>query len=372
MIIIALTIVTMFIMRARIQSLKLDIKTEKDESARIQNNYDVSQDSIKTYLDDNKVMTSEISAYKLNVNELNVKYKTLFSLYLKEKNKPPIYLIEYRSKIDEKITNISTIVSDTSISFVDSARFSANNYRTISGYIPYKLTYHIKKDLVNKFAFEQALYYAYILEENGCDEAKVVAFKDNKEITIKEALKIKNEVVVYKVRILQSDQKLTFKEISDRYKIGENLISTNNINGKFEYYVGSVIPFKNIEPIVDDDAIDTYAKINTFPATINFKQGMEVYAGLYTDKKTGKTMINVKSLYPGLTFTNIVGADIMQDPISRKAARDFRREFGFGINLGYGMFFNNAPGGYVIETGPTIAIGLNWTPRFLQFGPSKK
>jgi len=291
---------------------------------------------------------------------------------LKEKDKKPIVIIEYVTTNEAKITNISTLVSDTAISFIDTARFSKDNYRDIKGSIPYKITYHIKKDLVNKYAFEQALYFAYVLEESGCEYAKVVAFKNNNEIPIKEALKDKEgKNLIYKVRILQisgNSPRLTIDQVSDKYKVDKKIITTDYKDGIYSYYVGNIVPFQNLEPLIDNKNENTYADLKVYPATIDFKQGMTVYTGLYKDQKTGKPMIQVKSGYPGLEFTNIVGADIMQDEVSRKVARDFRREFGVGLNIGYGAFFVDN----MMRSGFVGTIGINYTPRFLQFGPSGK
>lgn len=366
---IAIAIAIMVIQRNRILGLKNDVKDSKEEASRIQNNYDASQDTIKVYRDKAGNLVSSISAYKITIKELNSKYSNLFNLYTKEKNKPPIYIVEYKTKIDEKISNISTMVDDTSITFIDSVKFSDGNYRNISGNIPYNVTYHIKKDMVNQYAFEKALYFAYVLEENGVPDSKIIAFKDGKKIPIKEALKDNNSGdILFKVEILKSSTQFSLKQISDKYKIDEKLLALEYENGQFIYYVGNIIPFKNINPIIEKEDLNTYAKINTGKATINYQQGMEIYTGLYKDKKTGRPMIEIKSNYPGLKFTNIVGADIMQDPTSRKVAREFRKEFGFGLSMGYGAAFVDN----LIKSGFVINAGINWSPRFLQFGPSKK
>ena len=371
MILIALTISIILGMRWKINSLNLKLAAQVEETNRVQNNYDASQDTIKTYKDKNGNLVSEKQSYIVKLGELDTKYKNLFTLYTKEKNKEPIVIIEYVTTNEEKITNISTLVSDTSISFIDTARFSKDNYRDIKGTMPYKITYHIKKDLVNKYAFEQALYLSYFLKEKGCENSQVVAFKNSEEIPIKDALNDKEgKDLTYKVKILQvsgNEVKLTPVEIADKYKINDK-ITTQYKDSIYSYYVGNIVPFQNIKPLIDNKDENTYGELKVYPATIDFKLGMTVQTGLYKDTKTNKPMIYVKSGYPGLIFTNINGADIMQDEVSRKVARQFRREFGIGFNLGYGIFpINN-----VIKTGFVGSVGINYTPRFLQFGPSKK
>lgn len=367
---IAATIITFFAMRKSIAKWKTQASVERQEKDRIQTNLDAAGDTIRVYRDSNGNLTSEISAYKLKITELNSKYKNLFNLYLKEKNKEPIYIVEYRTKLDEKITNISTLVSDTAITFLDSVKYTNGNYRTISGTIPYKMTYHIKKDLVNKFAFQQALYYAYVLEENGCKDPEVVAFKDNKRITIKEALKEKDpKGIIYRVKILETTENLSLKQVSDRYKVDEKLLVMSHQDNIFRYYIGNIVPFQNIEPMVENADLDTYAKLFTSPASIKFSQRANIYTGLYNDTKTGRPMISVKTDYPGLTFDKIVGADILSDNPSKKVLRNSRPEFGIGLNIGYGGFIyrNKATGNFELKTGPEISLGLNFTPKWAQF-----
>jgi len=354
------------------------VKDSQEESARIQNNYDASLDTIRVFKDKNGNMVSEISAYKIKVSELNDKYNNLFKLYVKEKNKPPIYIVEYTTDLNEKISNVSTLVTDTSIAFLDSVSFSDGNYRSIKGNIPYKLVYHIKKDMVTKYAFEQALYFAYTLEEKGIKDPKVMAFKDYgngryTEIPIRRALEDKSgKGVIFKVRILETDKNYTLSELSNAYGIDEKLLTSEVINGRYIYYIGRIIPFQNVEPVIDLTDLDMFASLHTDPATMNFHQGMLIHTGLYKDQKTGKIMIDVKTNYPGLTFTNIVGADIMNDKESKKLTRDFRKEFGVGIGIGYGFaLVKDADNNMVLKNGPTFSVGLNWTPKFLQFGPSK-
>jgi uncharacterized LabA/DUF88 family protein len=362
---------TILFLRWQNLSLKSKLEKEKTEVVRLQDNYDASIDTISVYRDKNGNLTSVVKAYKLEISELNGKYNDLFKLYVKEKNKEPIVIIEYRTKIDEKITNISTVVSDTSITFIDSVRYSEGSYRSISGNIPYKMTYHIKKDMVNKFSFEKALYFAYILEEEHfVKDAEVVAFKDDKIIKNSYALKDKEgKNIVYRIKIIESQKEISLKDLSDKYKIDQNIITSRYSDGIYTYYAGNITPSSNIEPIVEPTDIDIFGKLFTNNANLVLRQGIQLNTSLVKDKKTNKVLINVKSDYPGLIFTNVIGADIMSDPISRKVAREFRKEYGIGLNVGYGFFLiPDVNNGYIIKRGPEISVGLNWTPKFLQFG----
>lgn len=370
-IIIIGVIVTFVLMINRINSLNYQLQERDEEIERVENNYLTSLDTIKIFKDANGNLVSQISAYQLKIEELNTEYSNLFDLYIKEKNKEPIVIIEYRTKLEEKITNISTILTDTTIYFADSVKYSDGSYRSVEGTIPYNITYHIKKDMVNKFAFEKALYLAYVLEENGVENAKVMAFSDNKNITIKQALDKDTKDLVFKIKILESKKRESKKDLAKKYKIEEKLITEEYIDKQYIYYVGSIYPYNNLEPLIPQDSIDIFGNLTIGEVELVLKQGISLYTGLVKDKKTGRILIEVKSDYPGITFNNIVGADIMKDEISRKVSRQFRKEFGIGINIGYGGMLLPGNGGYVIKTGPVFSVGLNWSPKFLQFGASK-
>lgn len=362
---------TFYLMRNQILNLKEQVAVEKNEVERIKNNYDASLDTIRVYRDKNGNMTSQISGYKLTINEMDKKYKDLFKLYIKEKNKEPIVIVEYITKVDEKITNISTIVTDTTITFADSVRYSEGSYRAITGTIPYKITYHIKKDLVNRFAFEKALYFAYILEQDySVKDAEVIAFKDNKIIKVKDALKDKEtKNLIYRIKIKESDDPINLEDISNEYKIDKNILTRKYEDDKYVYYAGNIVPSSNIEPAVDVDELNTFGNLFTQKASLSIRQSIQLSTSLSKDKKTNKILIDVRSDYPGISFDNIVGADIMENPASRKIARGFRKEFGIGVNMGYGFqLIPDVNNGYVIKRGPTVSIGLNWTPKIFQFG----
>lgn len=227
--------------------------------------------------------------------------------------------------------------------------------------------------MVNKFAFEKALYFAYLLEENGVENAEVISFKNNKIISNKEALKdIEAKDLIYRVKIFESDKKIELKYLSDKYNIDENIILQIYKNDRYIYYAGNIIPSSNVEPLIDNKDLNIFSNLNAGKVDLDFKQRIQISTGLFKDTKTGKILINVKTDYPGIQFDNIVGADIMSDPISKKVSRDFRKEFGIGLNLGYGFFLMpDVNNGYIIRRGPEISVGINWSPKFLQFGSSK-
>jgi translation initiation factor 1 (eIF-1/SUI1) len=110
---------------------------------------------------------------------------------------------------------------------------------------------------------------------------------------------------------------------------------------------------KNIRYSVSADKLD-----------FNINQGISLTTGLFKDPDNGKIKIRTETGYPGITFTDIQGAYIMENEESKKIAKGLRKPMGVGLNIGYGANFS----GNQIIWGPQISVGLNITPKILQFG----
>ena len=67
--------------------------------------------------------------------------------------------------------------------------------------------------------------------------------------------------------------------------------------------------------------------------------------------------------YPGVTFTKLEGASILDDPKNKPALRQLRKNWSLGIQAGYGMTLN----GNNINGAPYLGIGLSYSPKFLQW-----
>ena len=121
------------------------------------------------------------------------------------------------------------------------------------------------------------------------------------------------------------------------------------------------IPYK----IIFDSADSLYKAVPDL-GSFELTQGMNLNLGLFQDKKTRKISIIADTDYPGVTFTTLDGASIMDDPANKKILRKMRKPWGLGLNLGYGFLIDPAAG--TINTGPYVGLGLSYTPKFLQWG----
>ena len=110
--------------------------------------------------------------------------------------------------------------------------------------------------------------------------------------------------------------------------------------------------------------IDTLKnKLITKHGNFNIEMGMGLSLGLFKDDKTKKISIMVDTDYPGVKFTKLEGASIMDDPNNKPALRQLRKSWGVGVQVGYGMTLN----GNSVTTSPYLGIGLNYSPKFLQW-----
>ena len=237
------------------QKAKAQVLLEQQEKKRIQNNWEASLDTLKQFKVGDSTNRAQISGYELTLNELETKYSDLLADFEIEKNKPPKVLIKTEYIIKEVIKEVPVYVTVDSngvksFEFSDSLKHNENNWRSLSGKIP------------------------FIIDTIGSE-----------------------------TRVIPQE-------------------------GSF------LVQF-----------------------------GMNLNLGLFQDTETRKVMIKADSDYPGIEFTSIEGASILDDPKNKKVLRSLRKSFGLGVNIGYGIGFN----GSNITPGPYIGLGVSYQPKFLQW-----
>lgn len=370
-IIIALLIGLFFYQRSRTQTFKFKYDEQVKETSRINNNWKADGDTIRLMMDKNGKLTGEISGYKITQKELTSKYDSLFSLYKWEKNKPPKVIIEYRYILSETLTKVPTEVEGDSLIIVyDSINYGDGNWRIIQAKIPFSIVYRIKSDSVNSFEFIKALKYAFELQQLGIKDAFVVLYENNKRTSYINSKNV--DSLIYRVQIYATNIDFTKKQIADKFNLKEEDIYKTYEDGIYKYMTGMFVPKLNINPIISLDELNSYAQLNAGLSNINLNIGMKLGSSLLIDSKTGEIIIRVSTKYPGITFEDIRGAEIMSSIKSNnKVSRSFRKEWGIGFNLGLGMMPVAANNTFQLRFGPVMSVGINYTPRWLQFGPSQ-
>ena len=100
--------------------------------------------------------------------------------------------------------------------------------------------------------------------------------------------------------------------------------------------------------------------VNFGNATIELNQNIFLTASLIRDTKTKELFVNLLTDYPGTTFNSAQGILIDQQGKAFKSLQyENRKTLGIGLQLGVGLSGNGI--------GPYVGIGLNYTPKFLQW-----
>lgn len=100
--------------------------------------------------------------------------------------------------------------------------------------------------------------------------------------------------------------------------------------------------------------------INFGNATIDLKQNIFLSASLTRDNKTKELFVNLLTDYPGTTFNSAEGILIDQRGSAFKSLQyENRKTLGLGLQLGVGFSGSGVA--------PYVGIGLNYTPKFLQW-----
>jgi hypothetical protein len=246
----------------RTKHFKGEIEKQKQETQRVQNNYDAAQDSIKQYKIGDSTLRAEKLGYELTLAELEEEYSDLMGKFEFEKNKPPKTVVVTEWKIKDSIRDVLVVadidsLGNKSLKFGDSTYFASDsvNYRLIKGKIPYDIVF---------------------------------------------------------------------------------------------------------------DPVDSVYKIKQGNASVDLGLGMNLNVGLFQDKDDKKVYIKAETDYPGVKFTKLEGASIMDDPDNRSVLRQLRKPFSIGLNLGYGLNADPATG--TVRLGPYFGFGINYSPKWLQFG----
>ena len=76
----------------------------------------------------------------------------------------------------------------------------------------------------------------------------------------------------------------------------------------------------------------------------------------------GADQLKISTSYPGLTFSNIENINLINTRLNQKPTK--KGGWAIGVGVGYGLNLNN---NQVISTGPSIGIGVYYSPKWLRF-----
>ena len=95
-------------------------------------------------------------------------------------------------------------------------------------------------------------------------------------------------------------------------------------------------------------------------ATFDIEHKISLMAAI--ENIEGADQLKISTSYPGLTFGSIENINLINTRLNQKPVKKGGWAIGFGV--GYGINLNN---NQVISTGPSIGIGLYYSPKWLRF-----
>lgn len=101
--------------------------------------------------------------------------------------------------------------------------------------------------------------------------------------------------------------------------------------------------------------------LNAFDSQFTISQTLSLMAAI-EQGTDGADRLKLSTSYPGLEIRDIENINLINTRLNRKL--DKKAGWSIGVGVGYGINLNN---NQVISTGPSIGLGLYWSPKFLRF-----
>jgi len=196
--------------------------------------------------------------------------------------------------------------------------------------------------------------YAYLMDgfTDIKDQAALALARGT--VTIRETLYVQTQAKIDEYGQGQFESSDTLKIDQDNYRI---ISFTSPFSTKFYQ--------KSDSSEVDFKKYGLFQQVYPGKSKFSLEQSMSLKVGLFQDPKDKKVYISAQTKYPGVTFSKLEGASIMDDPESKKATKAFRSPWGLGVQLGVGPARGAdsriAPGIY-------FGVGVSYSPKKLQWG----
>lgn len=95
----------------------------------------------------------------------------------------------------------------------------------------------------------------------------------------------------------------------------------------------------------------------------SIEQELSLFASI--EDVDGQDEVKITTQYPGLTITDIENINLINTKLNQRAEKAAKTAgWSVGIGVGYGVNLNN---NQVISYGPSLGIGLFWSPKWLRF-----
>ena len=103
-----------------------------------------------------------------------------------------------------------------------------------------------------------------------------------------------------------------------------------------------------------------FGQFRVLDSKFELTQTLSLFAAI--ENKDGADMLKLSTSYPGIEIKDIENINLINTRLNRKY--DKRGGWSIGIGFGYGINLNN---NQVISTGPSIGLGIYYSPKWLRF-----
>jgi len=103
-----------------------------------------------------------------------------------------------------------------------------------------------------------------------------------------------------------------------------------------------------------------FGQFKVLDSKFELKQTLSLFAAI--ESVDGADKLKLSTSYPGIEIKDIENINLINTRLNRKLEK--KSGWSIGIGVGYGINLNN---NQVISTGPSIGLGVYWSPKFLRF-----
>jgi len=236
--------------------------------------------------------------------------------------------------------NISSLKQDVKLAQEDAGR-QLNNFKAAQDSVTI-----LRNDNGDQLA--QIRSYEFDLSNMESSQTKLTK-KYKKALALNDDLKEVNSLISANLEITDSLDVTTTTETIDTTTTKVTFASSEDFgNGNSRKLTGfSTFKYE-------------FEKFKVLETKFELTQTLSLMAAI--ENVNGADRLKLSTSYPGLEIKDIENINLVNSRLNRKDQKKSRWLVGFGV--GYGINLNN---NQVISTGPSIGVGLYWSPKFLQF-----
>lgn len=227
---------------SRISALEGEVEQAHQETQRVANNWQASQDSVTMLKGENGEMIGQISGYVLTIDELNRDYADMKAKWQFEKNKPPVVIIETVTVFKDSLIMVNVeLDGDSVIKVGDTTQFSQDNFRIIRGRIPYEIdtTRHLLVPGKGIFELEQAMKLNTLLtRDKGTGKIQIQVSTDYPGVRFSQIQGAVIQDDEENRKVLKQSRKQWGLSISAGYGVMLNMVNVNRIGLAHGPYAG--------------------------------------------------------------------------------------------------------------------------------------